>query len=61
MPILLLVADQAGLICVAVTMLHCVTCLYRDTIALFEDATSWARNGSVDVIGFFALTMADLS
>lgn len=51
-------ADQAGLICVALAMLHCVTCLHCDTISLFEDTTSRAGNSSVDVVGPFALALA---
>lgn len=41
MPIFLLVANQAGFVCVAVPMLHCVTRLDRDTFALIKDATPW--------------------
>ena len=51
-------ANQAGLVCVALAMLHCVTCLHCDTISLFEDPTSRAGNSIVDVVGSFALALA---
>lgn len=47
---LLLVADQASLICIALAMLHCVAGLDSDAISYFEYSASRARDNNVVVL-----------
>lgn len=43
-------ADQTGLVRIAVATLHCVACLDCDSISDIEHSASWARDRSAALV-----------
>lgn len=59
--VLLLVADQASLICFStLAVLHCIASLDCNAISLVKNSAPWTRNSSAVVVRPLALTLTNI-